>query len=54
MAALAKSAQRVLLQAAILKLGMLPPAADPKNPTKAERASISEKVAAYQQIFDTH
>ena len=45
---------RVLLQAAILKLGMLPPAADPKNPTKAERASISEKVAAYQQIFDTH
>ena len=45
---------RVLLQAAALKLGMLPPAADPKNPTKEERASISEKVAAYQQIFDTH
>ena len=45
---------RVLLQAAILKLGMLPPAADPEQPTTAERTAIAERVAAFQQIFDTH
>ena len=45
---------RVLLQAAILKLGMLPPAANPEQPTAAERAAIAERVAAFQQIFDTH
>ena len=45
---------RVLLQAAILKLGMLPPAADPDRPTGAERAAIAEGVLAFQRIFDTH
>ena len=45
---------RVLLQAAVLKLGMLPPAADPMRPTPAERARVAERVAAFQVIFDTH
>ena len=40
--------------AAILKLGMLPPAADPAAPTADERRAIAERVAAYQEIFDTH
>ena len=41
---------RVLLQAAILKLGMLPPAADPDRPTGAERAAIAEGVLRFQAI----
>jgi hypothetical protein len=45
---------RILLTACMLKLGALPPAADPKNPTPAELTAIREKVAAYQEIFDTH
>jgi len=45
---------RVLLMAAVLKLGMLPPAADPHNPTPGERAAIAERVVAFQEIFDTH
>ena len=45
---------RVLLQASLLKLGMLPPAADPARPTNAERAAIAERVAAFQHILDTH
>ena len=45
---------RVLLQAAVLKLGMLPPAANPEQPTAAERDAIIERVAAFQDIFDTH
>lgn len=45
---------RVLLMACMLKLGALPPAADPKNPTSQDIAAIKEKVAAYQAIFDTH
>ena len=45
---------RVLLQAAILKLGMLPPAADPERPTEEERAQITQLVGVYQQIFETH
>jgi len=45
---------RVLLQAAILKLGMLPPAADSDNPTKDEREEIAKQVSAFQEVFDSH
>ena len=45
---------RVLLQAALLKLGMLPPAIDPERPTVAERDAIAVHVRAFQEIFDTH
>jgi L-asparaginase len=45
---------RLLLTAAILKLGLLPHAADPTKPTAAELSAIKEKIAAYQTIFQTH
>lgn len=45
---------RILLMAAILNLGALPPAADPFTPTQAEREATAAAVAAYQEIFDTH
>ena len=45
---------RILLMASLMKLGNLPPAADPDNPTPAERAATRQKVAEYQAIFDTH
>lgn len=45
---------RILLMACMLKLGALPAAADPKNPTPQDIAAIKESVAAYQAIFDTH
>ena len=45
---------RLLLMAALLKLGCLPPAADPDRPTPAERDAVRKKVAEYQAIFDTH
>jgi hypothetical protein len=45
---------RLLLMACLLKLGMLPPAADPDNPTPDEVAATNQAVAAYQAIFDTH
>jgi hypothetical protein len=45
---------RMLLMLCILKLGMLPVARDPSNPTKDEIAAAEEKIAAYQAIFDTH
>lgn len=45
---------RLLLMASIMKLGSLPPAADPFNPSPAEAATTREKVARYQEIFDTH
>ncbi len=45
---------RILLMAALLKLGALPPAADPANPTPDEVAATAAKVAEYQAIFDTH
>jgi len=40
--------------AALLKLGALPPAADPCNPTRDELAAIRAKLDLYQAIFDTH
>jgi len=45
---------RILLMAALMKLGCLPPAADPDNPTPEERATLREKVKQYQAIFDSH
>jgi hypothetical protein len=45
---------RLLLTAAILKLGPLPHAANPAQPTAAELAAIREKISRYQEIFQTH
>jgi hypothetical protein len=45
---------RMLLMLCILKLGMLPVARDPANPTKDEIAAAEKKIAAYQEVFDTH
>jgi hypothetical protein len=45
---------RMLLMACLLKLGSLPPAKDPDNPTADELREIRKAVAAYQKIFDTH
>ena len=45
---------RLLLMACLMKFGSLPPAADPDHPTTAEAASIREKVAAYQIVFNSH
>jgi hypothetical protein len=40
--------------AAMMRLGALPPAADPDHPTAAERTATHKKVEAYQAIFNTH
>src|SRR6201996_9194247 len=45
---------RLLLMACLLKLGSLPPARDPENPTAEELAATRKAVAAYQTIFRTH
>ena len=45
---------RLLLMASMLKLGRLPKARDPRNPTKAERAATVAKVAQFQEIFENH
>jgi hypothetical protein len=45
---------RLLLMAAILKLGMLPAADNASNPTKAERTRLRAGLEAYQELFDTH
>jgi L-asparaginase len=45
---------RLLLMAAIMKFGMLPPAADPEHPTAAELDAIRIKIDLYQKIFQTH
>lgn len=44
----------MLLTAAMLKLGRLPKAADPANPTDEERDALIEKISEYQQIVDKH
>jgi L-asparaginase len=51
---LAATKARLLLMACLMKLGSLPPAADPDHPSSAEAAAIGEKVALYQAVFDTH
>lgn len=45
---------RLLLMACLMKLGSLPPAADPCKPSEPERQAIRAKVAEYQAVFDTH
>ncbi|WP_181702455.1 asparaginase domain-containing protein [Chthonobacter albigriseus] len=45
---------RLLLMACLLKFGSLPIAADPANPTEAEKAATRAAVARYQAVFDTH
>lgn len=45
---------RLLLMACLMRFGSLPPAADPLNPTEAERAATRNKLAEYQSVFDTH
>jgi hypothetical protein len=45
---------RLLLMAAILKLGGLPVAADPAAPTREEMAVTRSALDRYQEIFDTH
>jgi L-asparaginase len=45
---------RLLLMAALLRLGALPPAADAAAPTRAEMAATRAALDAYQEIFDRH
>lgn len=45
---------RLLLMASLMKLGALPPARDPEQPTEAELAAIKAKLDEYQAIFDSH
>lgn len=45
---------RLLLMAALMKLGSLPIAEDPANPTAGERSATIAAIRAYQEIFDTH
>lgn len=45
---------RILMTAAILKIGALPPAQDPDRPSSDERTAVAEKIAAYQAVFDEH
>jgi hypothetical protein len=45
---------RLLLMACLMRLGSLPPAADPDRPTEGELAAVRNSLAAYQEIFDSH
>jgi hypothetical protein len=45
---------RLLLIASMLKLGRLPKARDPREPTAAEREAVVEKIREFQEIFETH
>jgi L-asparaginase len=45
---------RLLLMACLVKLGCLPPAADPAKPTEAETEATKSKQKQYQKVFDTH
>jgi L-asparaginase/Glu-tRNA(Gln) amidotransferase subunit D len=45
---------RLLLMASMLKLGRLPKARDPRNPSSQELAAIRDKIAEFQQIFEDH
>ena len=45
---------RMLLMLCLMKLGMLPAAEDPSNPTKDEQKAAADKLAEYQAVFDTH
>jgi hypothetical protein len=45
---------RLLLMAALMKLGAMPAARDPRHPTDEETQRVRAKVAEYQAVFDTH
>jgi L-asparaginase len=45
---------RVLLRAAMLKLGRLPKARDPRKPNSDEREAVLAKIVEFQEIFSTH
>ncbi|HEX6513248.1 MAG TPA: asparaginase domain-containing protein, partial [Chloroflexota bacterium] len=45
---------RLLLMAALLKLGALPAADDPLHPSAAEADALRAKLEEFQEIFDTH
>ena len=45
---------RCVRRAALMKLGSLPPAADPAAPTARERRATEAAAARYQAIFDSH
>jgi L-asparaginase len=45
---------RLLLMACLMKLGCLPPAADPLKPSAAETEATKTALKKYQEIFDTH
>ena len=45
---------RLLLMASMLKLGRLPKAKDPRNPTSAEREAVVARIGEYQRIFESH
>ena len=45
---------RMLLMASMMKLGRLPKANDPRNPTGEERDAVIAKIARYQEIFSSH
>jgi L-asparaginase len=45
---------RLLLMACLMKLGCLPPAADPLKPSAPETEVTKAALKKYQEIFDTH
>ena len=45
---------RILLMAALMKFGCLPPAANADNPDDEEMGRLEQAVACYQSVFDTH
>lgn len=45
---------RLLLMACLMKLGCLPPAADPAKPTATEKEATQAKLKEYREVFDTH
>ncbi|HLH76636.1 MAG TPA: asparaginase domain-containing protein [Candidatus Binataceae bacterium] len=45
---------RLLLIAAMLRLGRLPRARDPRHPTAAESSATLAKIAQFQELFESH
>jgi L-asparaginase len=45
---------RLLLIAAMLRLGRLPRARDPRHPTAQEWNATRAKVAQFQELFESH
>jgi hypothetical protein len=45
---------RLLLMACLMKLGSVPAAADPEQPTPGEVEAVRTAIRGYQEVFDTH